>query len=208
MRVIYLYDTLCSWCMVASPQIRQFRLNIAAPHSFDAIHIRLFTDGFQPTMDQAFFDRARHVGTVLGPSKTGIEFSESYLSMIQKKGFMHDSHETSLAVSAANHQDRNLGFIFEENLQNSIFLEGKNPHCTDTFIEVAKGCGLDIELFKQHLQSQQNQEMAKTASESARIVLEHSGKKGVPQLIAFDDTQIIGLNPFDAEESLGFLQSL
>ncbi len=208
MKVFYVYDTMCGWCMVASPEIAKLASALPPNISFDMLHINLFDQHYSPERTPAFLDKVRKVGFEIAPKMTGVKFSDAYLALLADPTFEHQSKNSALAIAAFGLLVPEKAIAYAKRLQDDLFLKGIDPSDLANAASAAESFGVLRSDFDKACNSAETQQMFNDVRELGRALMARSGAQGVPQLLAVDGHKVITLSPYDAAESLQTLASL
>ena len=197
--LIYVYDPLCGWCFGFHPVMVKL-----AERFKDQLKIRVIAGGLAINENaQSISEGYSYISGALKQVEqtTGVQFGENFKLLAEEGSYLYDSEPSCIAQTAVGilYPESALGFAGE--LQNALFVEGKNLNDPVTFDEILNKMKLDFKPFREkfndeatHRQTREQFEWCKTVGASAfpTLLLEIGNDTGLMSR---------GYRPFDTLES-------
>ncbi len=194
-KIIYYTDPICSSCWGIEPQLRKLKLEYG-----EYIDIDYRMGGLLP-------DWSYNSGGISKPSDVAHhwkEVSRYYEMPIEGDVWLTDplssSYPPSIAIKAAQMQDKTKALIFLRKLRERVFLDNKNITRWEVIQEAANYAGLDTAQLKQDYEGPAKQ-LFEEDLQYARTL----GVRGFPTLFVSaagkQPVTIYGFRPYDVFES-------
>lgn len=170
--LIYIGDTMCSWCHGFSPELDKLQNN------HPELNLVLVMGGLRPyntekAIDMADFLRSHWVEI---NERTGQPFS---YDILDDPDFIYDTEPASRAVVVARMMKAEIEYDFFKAVQHAFYADNKNTNQLATYTEIAHNFGLDIEAYRNLF----NSEEAKLATRTDFRISQDMGIKGFPSLV-------------------------
>lgn len=194
-KIIYYTDPICSSCWGIEPQLRKLKLEYG-----DYIDIDYRMGGLLP-------DWSYNSGGISKPSDVAHHWKEvsRYYEMpiegdVWLTDPLHSSYPPSIAMKAAQMQDKTKALIFLRKLRERVFLDNKNITRWEVIQEAASYAGLDTTQLKQDYEGPAKQ-LFEEDLQYARTL----GVRGFPTLFVSaagkQPVTIYGFRPYDIFEN-------
>lgn len=194
-KIIYYTDPICSSCWGIEPQLRKLKLEYG-----DYIDIDYRMGGLLP-------DWSYNSGGISKPSDVAHHWKEvsRYYEMpiegdVWLTDPLHSSYPPSIAMKAAQMQDKTKALIFMRKLRERVFLDNKNITRWEVIQEAASYAGLDTTQLKQDYEGP-----AKQLFEEDLQYAHTLGVRGFPTLFVSaagkQPVTIYGFRPYDVFEN-------
>ena len=142
-------DPICSTCWVFMPVMRKLMLEYG-----EYIEVTHKMSGLLPSWKnfdrggiKTPYDVAKHWDEVGKASRMPLNYD------VWHKDILHSSYPPSIAVKAAQIQDKNKALLFMRNIQELLFVYGKNISKQNYIVEAALNSGLDSALLLTDMKS-------------------------------------------------------
>lgn len=194
-KIIYYTDPICSSCWGIEPQLRKLKLEYG-----EYIDIDYRMGGLLP-------DWSYNSGGISKPSDVAHHWKEvsRYYEMpiegdVWLTDPLHSSYPPSIAMKAAQMQDKTKALIFLRKLRERVFLDNKNITRWEVIQEAASYAGLDTTQLKQDYEGPAKQ-LFEEDLQYARTL----GVRGFPTLFVSvagkQPVTIYGFRPYDVFEN-------
>lgn len=194
-KIIYYTDPICSSCWGIEPQLRKLKLEYG-----EYIEIDYRMGGLLP-------DWSYNSGGISKPSDVAHHWEEvsAYYEMPIDGGVwledpLPSSYPPSIAVKAAQMQDKEKAIVFMRKLREYVFLEKKNITKWEVISAAAKAVGLNVEQLKKDYESGD----AKKLFEEDLALGRQLGVRGFPSMYfsGSDDKRylVYGFKPYETFE--------
>jgi putative protein-disulfide isomerase len=170
--LIYIGDTLCSWCYGFAPELDAFVKN------HPELTLRMVQGGLRPNGT----DRVHQMEEFLKShwieieKRTGQPFS---FDMFENKDFVLDTEPASRAVVVCRMMAPEKELDFFKAVQTAFYVKNRNTNKIDTFLEVAEEFGLDTQTFAELFESEEAKYTTKTDFQLSAEM----GIKGFPSVV-------------------------
>lgn len=189
-KITYYTDPICSSCWGIEPQLRKLKLEYG-----DILEIDYRMGGLLP-------DWSYNSGGISKPSDVASHWEEvsAYYEMPIEGGVwlqdpLHSSYPPSIAVKAAQMQDKEKAITFLRKLREFVFLDERNITRWEVIAEAAGAVGLDIDQLKHDYDG-----AAKTLFEEDLAYARQLGVRGFPTLFFSNDQNdqvtLYGFRPY------------
>ncbi|MGB1040708.1 MAG: DsbA family protein [Flavobacteriales bacterium] len=170
--LIYIGDTLCSWCYGFAPELDKFIAN------HPELKLRMVQGGLRPFGKEMLHDMKDFLQSHYTEieNRTGQPFDKQ---MFEKDNFVVDTEPASRAVVVCRMMNPEKELDFFKAVQVAFYTQTKNINELSTFIEVAESLGLDTEKYAELF----NSEEAKYATKTDFQLSSEMGVKGFPSVI-------------------------
>lgn len=170
--LIYVGDTLCSWCYGFAPELDRFITN------HPELKLRMVQGGLRPYGTEMLHDMKDFLQSHYTEieKRTGQPFAKD---LFDKENFVVDTEPASRAVVVCRIMAPNKELDFFKAVQHAFYLETQNINKVETFLEVAKKLGLDIDKYAELFESEE----AKYATKTDFQLSSEMGVKGFPSVI-------------------------
>ncbi|MBW8522250.1 DsbA family protein [Chryseobacterium chendengshani] len=190
--IIYYTDPICSSCWGIEPQLRKLKLEYG-----EAIDIDYRMGGLLPSWD------IYNSGGISKPSDVAghwEEVSPHYRMPIDGGVWMEDplnsSYPPSIAVKAAQMQDKKKAVVFMRIIREMVFLDKLNITNTEHLEKAAEAARLDVTQWKEDYESAAQIEFKKDLDLGRQL-----GVRGFPTLIFVKDNEmtdiLYGFKPYE-----------
>jgi len=194
-KIIYYTDPICSSCWGIEPQLRKLKLEYG-----EYIDIDYRMGGLLP-------DWSYNSGGISKPSDVAHHWKEvsRYYEMpiegdVWLTDPLHSSYPPSIAMKAAQMQDKTKAFIFLRKLRERVFLDNKNITRWEVIQETAEYAQLDVAQLKKDYEGPAKQ-LFEEDLQYARTL----GVRGFPTLFVSaagkQPVTIYGFRPYDVFEN-------
>lgn len=168
----HFHDPMCSWCWGYKPEWE--KLQQALP---DNLQVRYVLGGLAPDSDAPMPLPMQK--TIAGfwkkiETELGAEFNHDFWTECQPR---RSTYPACRAVIAARQQDQEQAMI--NAIQTAYYLRAMNPSETESLIQIASECGLDVEQFTADLASDNTEQTLMTEVSFAR----RAPIRGFPSLV-------------------------
>ncbi len=171
----YAHDPMCSWCWGFTPVYRQLIEQLPAQVKTERLLGGLAADSEVPMTDdmQAML---QNIWRGIQQKIPGTEFNFNFWTKCTPR---RSTWPACRAVIAARMQGDEYDQKMTLAIQTAYYLEARNPSDDSTLIELAEQLGLDVEMFRQTL----NSSLSKEIFEQERSSSAHLGINGFPSLV-------------------------
>lgn len=144
----YVYDPMCSWCYAFAPTFEKVKENLSsnikiiyvpgglAPHTNEPM-----PQNMREKVESIWFDIEKVVGT---------KFNHDFWTKCTPKRSTYLACQATLAAKMQGKEEEMIKAI-----QEAYYQRAMNPSEEDTMIQLAKELNLDMELFKNNLNSEE-----------------------------------------------------
>lgn len=170
--VIYVGDTMCSWCYGFAPEMDQFiKLH-------PELKVRLVQGGLRPFGTEKITEMAdfliKHWIEI--NERTGQSFS---YDILEDQDFLLDTEPASRALVVVRMMDKTKEWEFFKKVQTAFYKENKDTTKLATYLEIATELGLDTAKFSELFETDE----AKHATKSDFQLSSEMGVKGFPSVV-------------------------
>lgn len=170
--VIYVGDTMCSWCYGFAPEMDKFiKLH-------PELKVRLVQGGLRPYNTEKIYGMQDFLRSHWEEIKerTGQPFN---YDILLNETFVYDTEPASRAVIVARMIDETKEWEFFKKVQIAFYKENKDTSKLATYLEIAKELGLDTDKFTKLFDTDE----AKYATKSDFQLANEMGVKGFPSVV-------------------------
>lgn len=170
--LIYVGDTLCSWCYGFAPELDKFIAN------HPELKLRMVQGGLRPNGTETLHEMKdfllSHYNEI--EAKTGKPFSKD---LFEKENFLLDTEPASRAVVVSRMMAPEKELAYFKAVQHAFYVQVKNINELSTFTEVASQIGLNKEKFAELFESEE----AKYATKIDFQLSSEMGIRGFPSIV-------------------------
>lgn len=170
--LIYIGDTMCSWCHGMSPELDKLKSN-HPELEFRVINGGLRPHGTETNETMADFLRSHWVEIA---ERTGQPFN---YGILEDMSFIYDTEPASRAVVVARMLDETKEYDYFKAVQLAFYADNKNTNEAATFIELAEKFGFEKDKFSELFDSDE----AKYQTKQDFGLSKQMGIKGFPSLV-------------------------
>ena len=145
----YVHDPMCSWCWGFRPVWQQVQQTLKASLEIRYLLGGLATDTDQP-MPQAMQQTIRQTWMRIQQEIPGTEFNFDFWHRCLPR---RATYMACRAIIAAGMQHEKSSATMLSAIQQAYYLQARNPSDTDTLLELAREIGLDGQVFRHDLLS-------------------------------------------------------
>jgi len=188
-QILYVTDPLCLWCYGMAPDLEDFYVSLPSDIECITINGGLFPANKARIADKFFRDYLKKAAVQV-TEYTGQIFGDPFWKLLETPGFRYDtepSAKASVAVKKLKDDASMRAFIHQ--LQNAVFIEGKNPNEENILADIAELQGVDRKDFLLAFNSSDNNQ--ETHNEYKQAL--EMGVKGFPALIYIHEEKGYGL---------------
>lgn len=170
--VIYVGDTMCSWCYGFAPEMDKFiKLH-------PELKVRLVQGGLRPFNTEKIYGMQDFLKShwVEIEERTGQPFS---FDILKNETFVYDTEPASRAVVVARMIDETKEWEFFKKVQTAFYKENKDTSKLATYLEIAKELGIDTDKFTKLFDTDE----AKYTTKSDFQLANEMGVKGFPSVV-------------------------
>ena len=157
-KVIYVYDSLCTWCYGFSPVMRAVYENYAQDFEFEVISGGMILGGEERSFDDLSGFPAKEYRRV--EETTGIHFGTAFLNNLEKGQLTFNSEIPAIALSVYKVLRPKTAVEFAQHIQSSIYFDGKSPDDVELYRYLAVNEGIDPDMFENYMNDPQYQDAA------------------------------------------------
>ena len=170
--LIYIGDTLCSWCYGFAPELDKFI------EKHPELTLRMVQGGLRPNGVEMVHEMEDFLKShwIEIEKRTGQPFS---FDMFANEDFMLDTEPASRAVVVCRMMDPSKELEFFKAVQIAFYVKNRNTNLLETFLEVAEGFGMDKAQFAELFESEE----AKYATKTDFQLSSEMGIKGFPSVV-------------------------
>lgn len=170
--LIYIGDTMCSWCYGFAPELDKFSAN------HPELKLRMVQGGLRPFGTEKLSSMAdflkKHFIEI--EKRTGQPFS---YDMFDNEDFILDTEPASRAVVVARMMDESKELEFFKAVQTAFYVENKNTNLIETYSQIAEQLGLDAIKYTELFDSEE----AKYSTKTDFQLSSEMGVKGFPSVV-------------------------
>ena len=200
--LFYIHDPMCSWCWGFRPVWQQLKTQFN--NTLDIVYV---VGGLAPDSDQpmpvAMQNNLSNTWQHIQQHIPGIEFNYEFWNPASNSVPRRSTYPACRAVLAAKVQDTNIEDAMILGIQQAYYLNAKNPSDVDVLSEIAYSIGLNVEKFKQDINSPAIELLLKEQLQLARQL----SSQGFPSLIISKDDKLFGI-PLDYNNSATMQQAI
>lgn len=172
LKIIYVYDALCSWCYAFSPVMQAVHDYYCQEFDFEVL-----SGGMIPGEKSG--PAAEITGYINDSYKrveqtTGIIFGQAFLQNLEKRDVIISSEMPAVALSVFKSIEPKKGVEFTRNIQESIFFDGKNSNDIELYRYLAVNYGIDPDEFERKMDDELFKEAARYDHALAKQLLVNS----------------------------------
>ena len=174
--LIYVGDTMCSWCHGLSPELDQLK------NDHPEFDFKLVMGGLRPFSTEKAIDMAEFLKShwVEIEERTGQPFTHEIL---KDPDFIYDTEPASRAVVVARMMNPEIEYEFFKAVQMAFYRDNFNTNRIETYLPLADHFGLDRSKYEEHFLSNEAKEHTKLDFEVSHKL----GIKGFPSIILKKD---------------------
>ena len=144
--IYYVYDPLCSWCYGFSPVIKKIKNAYKDQFDFKVISGGMQSgERKQPVSAIRDYLKAAYKNVT---EKTGVEFGEKFMTVLEEGSRMLDSIPPSIALSIVKDLKPEEALNFAASIQEAIYYDGFNWNSVKEYLPYLKQYDIDPEDFK------------------------------------------------------------
>lgn len=149
LKIIYVYDALCGWCYGFSPVMQAVHENYGEEFEFEILSGGMILG-----------DQVNRVDKPAGPSiesfkgienVTGIKFGTPFIHNYEFGTMVFNSEMPAIALSVLKSISPGKAMEFAQQIQNSIYYDGKNPDDIDLYRYLSVNNSIDPDLFEEKM---------------------------------------------------------
>lgn len=157
-KIIYVYDALCGWCYGFSPVMQAVYENYGADFEFEILSGGMILG-----------EQADRVDKPSGPSIesfksieeiTGINFGTAFIHNYEFGSITFNSETPAIALAVFKSFSPGKALEFAQQIQNSIYYDGKNPDDIDLYRYLSVNNSIDPDLFEEKMSEPQFKDAA------------------------------------------------
>ena len=170
--LIYIGDTLCSWCYGFAPELDKFI------EKHPELTLRMVQGGLRPNGVEMVHQMEEFLKShwIEIEKRTGQPFS---FDMFTNEDFVLDTEPASRAVIVCRMMDPTKELAFFKAVQIAFYVKNRNINLLETFLEVADEFGMDKSRFEELFESEE----AKYATKTDFQLSSEMGIKGFPSVV-------------------------
>lgn len=170
--LIYVGDTLCSWCYGFAPELDKFI------KKHPELTLRMVQGGLRPNGVEMVHQMKDFLKShwIEIEKRTGQPFS---FDMFQNEDFVLDTEPASRAVVVCRMMKPEIELEFFKAVQIAFYIKNRNTNLLETFLEVAEKFDLDQGKFSELFDSEE----AKYATKTDFQLSSEMGIKGFPSIV-------------------------
>jgi len=170
--LIYIGDTMCSWCHGFSPELTKLKNN------HPELEFRLVMGGLRPYNTEKAIENADSLKShwVEIEERTGQPFTHDIL---KNPDFVYDTEPAARAVVVARMMNPEIEYAFFIAIQYAFYQDNRDTNKVDTFLEIADKFVLDKIEFERLFNSAQAKEL--TAADFQ--LSQEMGIRGFPSMV-------------------------
>ena len=149
--VFYAYEPLCGWCYGFSSELNKLIRRLAPVVDFKLINGGIFAGNKSLKMESISEHIKNNMGHVT--ERSGIEFGEKFINLLEDKNYRYDSKKASIAVSIIRDLFPEKTFEFAANIQKAFFYHGKDIQADSFYVELLKPYPINLTHFLERLNS-------------------------------------------------------
>lgn len=181
----YVYDAFCGWCFGFAPVVDKVHANFKDQFRFEVLSGGMMTDNRVGPIKQmaAYIKQAAPRLTEL----TGVSFSDAYLhKVLGNDTYITDSVPPAIALSILKEQAPDRQVYLAHEIQNLVFLEGKDLNDVSVYLPLAAEAGISEADFRQRMA----EEKYRTAAEQEFELVQNWGISGFPAVVVEKDEKL------------------
>lgn len=145
--IYYVYDPLCSWCYGFSPVIKKIKNTYEEQFDFQVISGGMQSgERKQPVSAIRDYLKGAYKNVT---ERTGVEFGEQFMEVLEEGNRMLDSVPPSIALSIVKDLKPAETLNFAATIQEAIYYDGFNWNLVDEYFPYLKQYDIAPEVFKQ-----------------------------------------------------------
>ncbi len=170
--LIYVGDTLCSWCYGFAPELDKFI------EKHPELTLRMVQGGLRPNGVEMVHEMEDFLKShwIEIEKRTGQPFS---FDMFSNENFVLDTEPASRAVVVCRMMAPDKELEFFKAVQKAFYVKNRDTNLLETFVEVAEEFGLDTQKFAELFESEE----AKYATKTDFQLSSEMGIKGFPSVV-------------------------
>lgn len=150
--IFYAYEPLCGWCYGFSDELNKLIRKLKSIVDFKLINGGIFAGDDSLKMGVISEHIKRNMGNVT--ERSGIEFGNEFLKLLENKNYDYDSKKASIAVAVLRDMFPEKLFEFAANIQKAFFYYGKDIQSDSFYVELLKAYPINLTDFLEKLNSQ------------------------------------------------------
>ena len=166
----YAHDPMCSWCWGFRPVWKRVQEGLVGK-----VNVRSLLGGLAADCDQPMPLEMQHAientWKKIQRDITGVEFNYKFWQLCQPR---RSTYPACRAIIACKMQQPELESEMLLAVQHAYYLDAKNPSDLDVLIKLAEEIGLDADLFKRDISSENCQNLLMNEIEFCRSLYIHS----------------------------------
>lgn len=190
--LIYVGDTMCSWCHGFSPELDKLK------DMHPELTFRLVMGGLRPYNTEKAIDMAEFLRShwmEIG-ERTGQPFS---FDILDDPDFIYDTEPASRAVVVARMMNPEIEYEFFKAVQHAFYAGNKNTNDVKTYVELAKQFELDPAEYEKIFTSEE----AQLQTKSDFRLSSDMGIRGFPSMVLKMGTKFVQIaNGYQKAESI------
>ncbi len=145
--IYYVYDPLCSWCYGFSPVIKKIKNTYEEQFDFQVISGGMQSgERKQPVSAIRDYLKGAYKNVT---ERTGVEFGEQFMEVLEEGNRMLDSVPPSIALSIVKDLKPAETLNFAATIQEAIYYDGFNWNLVDAYFPYLEQYDIESEEFKQ-----------------------------------------------------------
>jgi putative protein-disulfide isomerase len=149
LKIIYVYDALCGWCYAFSPVMQAVYDNYGEEFEFEILsggmilgdQIERFAKPSGPSIES--FKSIEEI--------TGIKFGTPFIHNYEFGTMVFNSEMPAIALSVLKSISPDKAMEFAQQIQNSIYYDGKNPNDINLYRYLSVNNSIDPDLFEEKM---------------------------------------------------------
>ncbi len=170
--LIYVGDTMCSWCYGFANELDTFIAN------HPELKLRMVQGGLRPNNTEHIVDKKEFLKEhwVEINKRTGQPFQ---YDILDDKDFIYDTEPASRAVVVVRMMDESKELAFFKAVQTAFYYENKDTSKLETYLDIARKFELDTAKFAELFESEE----AKYTTKTDFQLSSEMGVKGFPSVV-------------------------
>jgi putative protein-disulfide isomerase len=157
-KIIYVYDALCTWCYGFSKVIKDCYETHKHEFKFEVLSGGMMIgDRVGSINDIAPFIKT---GYKTVENSTGITFGDKYLKVLQEGSMILNSEMPAIALSLLKQYFPEQSIVFAHEIQRALYFDGADPNKIETYLPIAINHGIDPLKFKAKMKMDSSKEIA------------------------------------------------
>ena len=148
--IYYVYDPLCSWCYGFSPVIKKIKSAYKDQFDFQVISGGMQSgERNQPVSAIRDYLKGAYKNVT---ERTGVEFGEKFMDVLEDGIRMLDSIPPSIALSIVKDLKPEEALSFAATIQEAIYFDGIDWNTVEAYIPYLKAYDIDTDEFKRNFE--------------------------------------------------------